>query len=196
MLNYLIRRIFYAIPVLLGVNILTFLLFFTVNSPDQIARMQLGSKYVSSQEIQLWKQAHGYDLPLWYNDHAHRTEHVTQTLFFQKSLKLFTFNFGQSDAGRNISADISKRMWPSLAIAVPTLLIGLAVQITLALILILFRASYLEWMGVVGCVILMSISGLFYIIAGQYFFAKILQLLPISGYQSGWSAIKFVILPV
>lgn len=39
MINYLIRRFLYAIPILLGINVLTFALFFMVNSPDDMARM-------------------------------------------------------------------------------------------------------------------------------------------------------------
>jgi peptide/nickel transport system permease protein len=42
----------------------------------------------------------------------------------------------------------------------------------------------------------MSISGLFYIIAGQFFIAKLWNLLPISGYAGGLDAWKFVVLPV
>ncbi|MDP7554697.1 MAG: ABC transporter permease, partial [Nitrospinota bacterium] len=41
MLNYIIRRSLYAIPILLGVNIITFVLFFVVNTPDQMARLHL-----------------------------------------------------------------------------------------------------------------------------------------------------------
>jgi site-specific recombinase XerD len=44
MIAYLIRRILYAIPILIGVNLLTFALFFVVNTPDDMARMQLGVK--------------------------------------------------------------------------------------------------------------------------------------------------------
>ncbi len=33
MLNYIIRRIVYAFPILLGINVLTFMLFFMVNTP-------------------------------------------------------------------------------------------------------------------------------------------------------------------
>ena len=43
---------------------------------------------------------------------------------------------------------------------------------------------------------MMSVSGLFYIIGGQYLLAKILKLVPISGYEAGWSLVKFLILPV
>jgi peptide/nickel transport system permease protein len=109
---------------------------------------------------------------------------------------LFLFDFGQSDSGRDIGHDISQRMWPSLAIAVPTLLVGLAVNITFALLLAFFRATYLDFWGVVICVAMMSISGLFYIIGGQFLVGKLLNLVPISGYDTGVHAWKFMILPV
>ena len=121
MIQYIIRRFLYAIPLLLGVNILTFILFFIVNTPDDIARMQLGQKHVTEQAVSKWKQQHGYDLPLLFNDQAQGTEVVTQTIFYQKSIGLLAFNFGSSDSGRNILADIKQRMWPSLAIAIPVL---------------------------------------------------------------------------
>ncbi len=87
-------------------------------------------------------------------------------------------------------------MWPSLVIALPTLLVGLAVNITFALFLALFRATYFDVFGVVICVIIMSISSLFYVIMGQYIFGKVLRLVPLSGYQNGIDAIKFLILPI
>ena len=43
MLIYILRRFLYAIPILLTVNVLTFILFFVVNSPDDMARLP-GSK--------------------------------------------------------------------------------------------------------------------------------------------------------
>lgn len=196
MINYIIRRFSYAIPLLMGVNILTFVLFFIVNSPDDMARMQLGQKHVTEQAIDNWKHQHGYDLPLLWNAQVQGAGKITETIFFQKSAGLFLFRFGVSDSGRNIGADIKQRMWPSLAVAVPTLIIGLLVNISFALIIVLFRGSYLEMGGIVLCVILMSISSLFYIIGGQFFFGKLLKLVPISGYDSGLPAIKFLLLPV
>lgn len=196
MISYIIRRIFYAFPLLLGVNILTFVLFFIVNSPDDMARMQLGQKNVTWQAIENWKHQHGYDLPLLWNETAQTSQKLTETVFFQKSAKLFLFDFGVSDSGRNISADIQERAWPSLALALPTLLLGLLVNISFALLMILFRNTYLELSGLVLCVILMSISSLFFIIGGQFVIGKLLKLVPISGYDSGWSAFKFLLLPV
>jgi peptide/nickel transport system permease protein len=193
---YIIRRLLYALPILIGVNALTFVLFFVVNSPDDMARMHLGGKRVTDEAILSWKREHGYAKPLLINNQASGSATFTDTILFEKSLKLFLFDFGQSDSGRDISHDISQRMWPSLAIAVPTLLVGLAVNITFALLLAFFRASYLDFWGVVICVAMMSISSLFYIIGGQFLVGKLLNLVPISGYDTGVHAWKFMILPV
>lgn len=196
MIQYILRRCLYALPLLMGVNILTFILFFVVNSPDDMARMQLGQKHVTEQAVQNWKHQHGYDLPLLWNQQAEASEKITETIFYQKSMGLFLFDFGLSESGRNIGADIKQRMWPSLSIALPSLIVGLLVNISVALMMVLFRNSYLEFGSIVLCVILMSISSLFYIIGGQFFIGKLLRLVPISGYDTGFYAIKFLILPV
>jgi peptide/nickel transport system permease protein len=196
MTAYILRRALYAIPILIGVNIITFLLFFVVNSPEDMARMHLGMKRVTPEAVENWKQEHGYDKPLLHNAGAEGLARFTDTIFFEKSVKLFRFEFGSSDSGRDIGYDISQRMWPSLAIAVPTLLVGLAVNITFALLIAFFRATYIDLWGVVLCVVMMSVSTLFYIIGGQYLVSKLLHLVPISGYDPGLGAAKFLVLPV
>jgi peptide/nickel transport system permease protein len=193
---YILRRLLYAVPILIGVNVITFLLFFVVNTPDDMARMQLGQKRVSEQAVTNWKREHGYDRPLFVNAAAPGLGKLTDTIFFEKSLKLFRFDFGQSDSGRDIGFDIGQRMWPSLAIAVPVLLVGLLINVSFALLIVFFRATYVDVGGIVLCVVLMSISGLFYIIGGQYLVGKLLRLVPISGYDTGLAAAKFLILPV
>lgn len=196
MLAYIVRRIMYAFPILLGVNALTFVLFFMVNTPDDMARMHLGNKHVTEAAIDSWKEERGYNKPLIWNSEVEGTEKVTDTIFFDKSLSLFVFEFGQADDGRDIGQDIQTRMWPSLAIAVPIFIIGLMVNITFAMLMVFFRATYVDLSGVVLCVVLMSISGLFYIIGGQFLVGKTMQLVPISGYADGLDAAKFLILPV
>ena len=194
MINYILRRFLYALPLLMGVNILTFVLFFIVNSPDDMARMQLGQKHVTQEAVDNWKQQRGYDLPLLWNSKAKNP--VVETIFYQKSMRLFVFDFGTSDSGRNIGSDIQQRMWASLAIALPSLIVGLLVNISMALLMVLFRNSYIELSSIIICVILMSISSLFYIIGGQFLVGKLLRLVPISGYDTGIEAIKFLVLPV
>jgi len=193
---YIIRRTAYAIPILIGVNLLTFVLFFTINTPDDIARSQLGDRRVTEEAIDAWKRSHGYHKPMLYNGEARGADRLSDTIFFDKSLRLFLFDFGRSDSGRDIGHDISQRMWPSLAIAVPTLIVGLLINITFALAVALFRGTRFDLWAVVLCVALLSISSLFYIIGGQYVISKLLHLVPISGYDTGFSALKFLVLPV
>ncbi len=167
-----------------------------VNTPDDMARAQLGAKQVSPQMIEAWKVDKGYDKALFYNEKENGLEKVSNTLFVQESLKLFSFNFGYSDANRNIGEEIKSRMIPSLSIALPTFLIAIITNISLALLLVLFRGSLLDTSMMVVAVMIMSISGLFYIIAGQILFSKMWHWVPISGYADGWESIKFIILPV
>ena len=185
MLNYLIRRVLYAIPILVGVNLLTFALFFVVNSPDDMARMQIGVKRATPEAIERWKADRGYDKPMFVNAAAEGLDRFTDTLFFDKSLRMFALDFGRADDGRDISREILDRMGPSLAIAVPTFVLSLLVSVTLALLLVFFRATALDFWGVVMCVAMMSISSLFYIIGGQWLVSKLWALVPISGYAGG-----------
>jgi peptide/nickel transport system permease protein len=196
MLAYIVRRIAYALPILIGVNLLTFYLFFVVNSPDDMARMHLGAKRVTSEAIEKWKADHGYDKPLLYNGAESGLARLGNTIFYEKSVRLFAFDFGASDDGRDIGFDISQRMLPSLAIAVPVLIVGLLINITFAMMMAFFRGTYLDVSGVILCVVLMSISAMFYIIGGQYLLAKLLRLMPISGFETGIDALKFLVLPV
>jgi len=196
MIAYIVRRLLYAIPILIGVNLLTFALFFFVNSPDDMARVHLGGKRVTPEAIAKWKEDRGYNKPLLYNASGAGTEKLTGTIFYKHSLRLFALEFGRSDNGRNIGYDIRQRMWPSLAIALPIFLVGILVHITFAMLLAFFRGSYLDTAGVVLCVVMMSISTLFYVIGGQYLVSMLLRLVPVSGYDIGMDAIKFLVLPV
>ncbi|MDP1550415.1 MAG: ABC transporter permease [Nitrosomonas sp.] len=196
MFGYIIRRILYAIPILIGVNLITFALFFVVNTPDDMARMQLGIKYVTPEAIEKWKIERGYDKPLLFNQEAETLGKLTDTIFFEKSIAMFVFDFGRADDGRDIALEIKSRMLPSLAIALPVFVLGLVVYITIALLMVFFRATYIDFWGVVFCVALMSISSLFYIIAGQFLVSKLWHWVPISGYGSGLDAAKFLLLPI
>src|ERR1700738_1100864 len=91
MLAYLVRRFLYAIPILIGVNLITFALFFVVNTPDDMARMQLGTKRVTPAAIEEGKAEHGYDKPLLWNEKRPGMAKLTETIFYEKSVRLFAF---------------------------------------------------------------------------------------------------------
>jgi peptide/nickel transport system permease protein len=194
--NYIARRALYAVLILIGVNLLTFTLFFAVNSPDNIARLNIGGKRVSTDAIAKWKAERGYDKPLWFNRDAEGVEKITKTIFYDRSLRLFTLDFGTSDSGREIQHEIGTRLLVSLTLAGPMLLLTIIVGIAFSLLLVFFRASYLDFWGTVLCVVMMSISSLFYIIMAQWFFGKMLKLVPLSGFTPGLSLLKFLALPI
>lgn len=314
MIAYIVRRLLYAVPIVLGVNIITFMLFFLVNTPDDIARHHVDWRRASLSDLEKWKREHGYHLPYFYHDGwqsegvrefresgwvelpglprgegrlrvelpagsgsirlaiaanpadsisaagwspatvdekppegativsatsmalgSARTEilafsvrsekgaelrlyaalpagssrvivrlqryedpglgRFTQTLFFQKSIKFLWLSFGHADDGRNILQEISHRIPPSLFVTLPMFLLGLIVEITIAMMLAYFRGTYLDFAGVVLCVIMMSVSIMFYVVGGQWMFGKTLHLAPISGYDRG-TPLKFTILAV
>ena len=198
MLNYLVRRCFYGVLVLLGVNLFTFMLFFTVNTPDDMARLNIGGKRVTQEQIDKWKIERGYDKPLYWNADGEGKAKLTDTVFWDRSVSLFALEFGRSDSksATDIGHEIKTRMLISLQLAVPLFVLQVIVSVAFALLLVFFRHSRIDFWGVVSCVLMLSISALFYIIVGQFLFSRMFHLVPISGFESGWDAARFLVLPV
>ncbi len=198
MLNFIFRRIGYGVLILLGVNLATFILFFTVNTPDDMARLNLGGKRVTQQAIDKWKAERGYDKPLYLNARKQGSEQVTDTIFWDRSVSLFALDFGRADSesAGDIGHEVGSRMGVSLQMALPLFVLQVIASTAFALLLVMFRNSRLDFWGVVSCVLMLSISSLFYIIVGQYLFSRVLKLVPISGYAPGIDAVKFLLLPI
>ena len=198
MTRFLIRRLWYALFVLLGVNLLTFFLFFTVNTPDDMARLNIGGKRVTQEQIDKWKAERGYDRPLYWNGAESGTEKLTRTVLWERSVSLMALQFGRSDSTRSVDIgyEVRTRMWVSLQLALPLFVLQLIASVSFSLLLVFFRHSRIDFWGVVLCVVMLSISSLFYIIVGQFLFSRVLRLVPISGYAPGLDAMRFLILPV
>jgi peptide/nickel transport system permease protein len=198
MLNYLIRRLGYGVLILIGVNLFTFILFFTVNTPDDMARLNIGGKRVTQDQIEKWKAERGYDKPLYWSPKERGTDRLTRTIVWERSVSLMVLEFGRSDARNavDIGHEIRTRMWISFQLALPLFILQVIVSTAFALLLVFFRHSRIDFWGVVLCVVMLSISSLFYIIVGQFFFSRILRLVPINGYAPGLDAVKFLALPI
>jgi len=198
MFNFILRRLAYGLVILVGVNLITFVLFFTVNTPDDMARMSLGGKRITPDQIDKWKAERGYDKPLLYNEQAKGVETITNTVFWDRSVSLFMLEFGRADndSAGDIGYQIRQRMGVSLQLTVPLFIMGLIASVIFALWLVMFRGTRIDFYGVVLCVVMMSISALFYIIVGQYVFSRVAKLAPISGYANGWDALRFLVLPI
>ncbi len=198
MLNHIVRRLGYGLLILIGVNLITFWLFFTVNTPDDMARLNIGGKRVTQEQIDKWKSERGYDKPLYWNAQAQGGARVTETVFWERSVSLFALDFGRSDSARSVDIghEVATRMGVSLTLALPLFILQLIASVAFSLLLVFFRHSRIDFWGVVLCVVALSLSSRFYIIVGQYLVARVLRWVPISGYAGGLDAVRFLALPI
>ena len=198
MISFLFKRVWHALAVLVGVNTLTFVLFFSVNTPDDMARLNIGGKRITADQIDKWKAERGYDKPLYWNAREPGVRAVTETIFWERSASLMLLQFGRGDgeSAGDIGSQIQVRMGASMQLAVPLFILQLYVSIAMALLLVYFRHTRIDAWGVTLCVVMLSISSLLYLLFGQFLFSRVFKLAPISGFAGGWDAFKFLALPV
>jgi peptide/nickel transport system permease protein len=180
--SYIIRRLLYVIPIILGVTLLIFILF-NVVAGDPTALL-LG-KHASVEQMQALRHELGLDRA-WYIQ------------YFDIVKSAFTFDFGRSWATKQqISEMIAQGAIPSLTLSVPAFIIGILFSISLSLLVAFHRGKKIDKIAVLICVALMSIPSLAYILFGQTYFAYHLGLFEISGYEFGFpDFVPYVLLPV
>lgn len=200
MFSYLLRRLLYAPLIIFGVMLLTFVLFFVVQSPEVSARNVLG-KRATPKTVADWLHKRGYDKPLFLNTGGPKAGASTgtfDTIFFNEMRKLATFNLGVSDVtGRELKEVFSEGALPSLLITLPAYLAGIVMAVGFALYLVFVRKSMLDTTGVFICVGLMSIPPMVYIIFGQAVVALAFNYFPAFGFEMrDFSSVRFLLLPV
>ncbi len=195
MFVYLIRRLLYMIPILLGVMIFTFLLFNVVNKPQQMALNILGPK-ASPQAIENWLHNRGYDKPLFLNREPGKN--ILDSQFFDSLRRMAVFDLGVSDAtGEPVLGMLKRGILPSLLITIPAFIVGLTLALGLSLMLVFVRDSAIDLWGVILAVATMSIPITVYVIFGQWVAANLLNYFPAFGFDlEGFSTIRFIALPV
>ncbi|MHC5034383.1 MAG: ABC transporter permease [Planctomycetota bacterium] len=193
---YIIRRVLYTIPLVLGVCVFTFLLFDVAFPPRARAVQELG-KHANEKQIQDLIRSRGWDKGLFWNRNVEGPTRLTDTRFANHMVKLLCFRFGRTKkTHEDIGRKILQGMVPSLTLTVPIFVLGLTLGICLSLGVAYFRATYLDLGAVVVCVAFMSVSVLVYIIAGQLLLAQYMRFFPIYGYAGGISSARFLLLPV
>jgi peptide/nickel transport system permease protein len=168
------------IPIVFGVALLVFLLFSTVG--EDPVRIALGP-HATAESITDLTVKWGLDksLPAQFGDFL---------------VQIVTLDFGKSyNTGEDLMDIFVRGAAVSLSLTVPPFLFGIVLNISVALLIAYFRGGILDRYSTVLFVASMSISYLVYIIAGQYVLAFELDLFPISGYDSGADAIRFLLLP-
>lgn len=179
---YIIRRLLYVIPVLLGVCLIIFIIF-NVVAPDPA--FTLLGKHATQEQIAQLHHELGMDRPFW-----------EQYLTIVRSA--FTFDFGYSwSSKQQISEMLKAGAGPSLSLTVPLFIIVNIFSISLALLVSFYRGKFIDKFILLLSIAMMSISSLAYILFGQWFFAYTLGWFEISGYEAGFpNFIPYVLLPL
>lgn len=180
MTAFILRRLIYMVPLALGVTLVTFLLFNVVGGNP--AYQMLG-KHASPEQVKELTRQLGLDKPLLdqYADYLGQLIHL---------------DFGRSWAThQKITEMIADGLLPSLSLAVPAFFLTGLFSIIISLIAAFYRNRFYDRLLVVLSVAGMSVSILVYIIAGQYFLSYVSGFFPISGYEDGFGAVPYLILP-
>lgn len=199
MLTYIIQRLLYAIPVIILVALVTFILFFMFVPPEVMAKQHLSAKAPTPEDIQNWLEKHSYDKPLFINTRpgSDGKMRLWDSQFFKHLRSIFLFDFGKSDqTGERISKVLLERMGPSLALTIPAFILSLFLNTALSLYVAYFRGTYVDRWALVACVLLMAVPILIWIIAGQWAVSLVMQLTPVSGWDVGTYGVKFLYLPI
>lgn len=180
MLSYIIRRLLYMIPIILGVALLVFTLFTSVG--EDPVRIALGN-HATPEAIAALEHRWGLDKPF-----------INQ--FGDFLVQIATFDYGTSFiTGERLDKVFLEGATVSLMLTVPPYFIGAILYVSIALLLAYYRGSWLDRFSTYIFVAMMSITYLVYIIFFQYMLAFQMELFPIRGYEGGFSAIKYLALP-
>lgn len=180
MIQYIVRRLIQAVTIVIGVSLVTFIIFNIVGG-DPV--YQMAGKGATQEEITALRHELGTDQPLYQQ-------------YFYYLKQIITFDFGRSYATKQkISAMILDGLGPSLSLAIPAFIFGSLISIIIALAVAFYRGKWLDRVMVLLAVAGMSISILVYIIAGQYYLAYLQGLFPISGWEPGLAGVPFLVLP-
>lgn len=184
MFNYLLRRTAYAIPILLGVIMITFILDNMMMSPEAKASRVLGPKASRETRVE-WIHNRGLDRPM----HEQLVRHVKS---------LMTLNLGTSwVTGRDLGDVFLRGAGPSLLITVPGFFAAFFASVGIALFQVFVRNSPVDRGLTLASVALMSVPTMVYVIFGQAVLALGLSYFPAYGFSyGGFGMVRFLMLPV
>ena len=196
MFSYIVRRLLYTPLIVIGVLLVTFLLFRVIQGDDSA---EIAGKNASAETIAEIRKERGYDKPMFLNTEAvseHGVLALFDSQFFFHFKNALTFDFGRSKNKQKITTVIMQGAAPSLSLTVPMFIGLLVTSVTLSLIIALKRGGALDTSVVIVCVMGMSLPMLATIMFGQYFLAHKLGMFPVYGYEPGFGGAKFMVLPV
>lgn len=169
MLKYIIKRILWLIPIIIGVVFLVFtLMYFTPGDPARNALDMTATQ----EAIDAWNAEHGLDQGFWmrllnyYNDLLH-------------------FDFGTSWAnGVPISTEIAARVPYTILVGLITLLFAVLVGIPTGVLAATHQNTWIDNVCMVLTMFVNAMSGFWFSMVMIMFFSVRLGWLPVQGYET------------
>lgn len=172
-LKYVLRRLLFGVPIILGVTLITFILFHIFGG-DPVA--QFLGKNASAADIATYRAEYGLDRPI-----------IVQ--YFDYLWQIARLDFGRSFVTRQpVIGMLIQGTGPTLSITVPALAGITVLALCIGLIAAHFRGRAIDRGLIVLAVIGMSLSFLVYVVFGQYLFAFVWPVFHIHGYEQGFGA--------
>ena len=193
MLAYIIRRILLTIPIVLGVVILTFVLFRVV-APDP-ARQYAG-KIVTEEGLAALRVKMGLDRPRWLDTKALGEGRIADA-FDSQFFNTLRFRFAPSMRWEASLWELIKRKAPaSMMVQVPAFIILMGLQLGVALFVAFKRGKWQDYTITFLAVLGMSVPALSVYIIAQWLLGRVWPVFPVAGWESGIYAIRFAALPI
>lgn len=181
MLSYVFRRLLQAIPILLAVAALIFLLFSVIPGSFASSQMADGRSVMDAEAVARMNQQFGLDQPV-------------ATRFVKYIGQLVTLDLGTSFRTRQpVWHLIGERLWPTLQLAFASMLFAIAIGVPLGFLAALRPGSWIDMVSMVAAVSGLSLPKFWLGLMLMYLFALTLGWLPSFGYGDG--AMKNLILP-
>jgi peptide/nickel transport system permease protein len=182
MLRYIIRRLIYSVTLIVGVMLILFILY-NVMGGSNMAIMRMTGKHASTEQIEELRSKYGFN-----------KSYPSQLL--ELARQCISFDFGRSITTRQkISRMIREGAVPSVTLMAPAFFTTVFLAIAVSLYCAYKRNSVFDRIIVILSVAGMSISIMAYIILGQYLLGYKWKIFPISGYEPGLQAIRYIIMP-
>jgi len=192
-LAYIVRRVLWTIPILLGVMLITFSLFSLLAADP--ARQYAG-KFATPEVLQAVRVKMGLDKPRWLNVSALREGRIADA-FDSQFFDVMLFRFPESMRWEAPLWELIKRKAPaSMMIQVPAFIITLGLQLALALYVAFRRGRRSDHLITFLSVLGMSVPALSVYILAQWLFGQQLEWFPVAGWEKGIHAIRFAALPI
>src|ERR1051325_771177 len=166
MLRFVLRRILTAIPSLLGLLIITFLLIRVVPADPAAA---LAGDTATPQQIEAIRHEYGFDRP------------ILEQLYLYLG-QVLRFDFGESQYSRRpVGLDLRQRLPATLELTFAALLLGTAFGIPLGVIAAVYHNRWPDFVLRIASVTGIAVAAFWFAITLQLIFAMQLEWLPLRG---------------